>query len=919
MEVDFSKPFPLGAASDDFLRSFAAAVLPLRWQSLREEVYPAALLETDGPPGDVPSRAARVLAGLQAVLGSDEDRRVGYAAGWPWVPVQAREAEQPAQAQGAADPLDVFITPRLGAELHKGAPAGGDSLPVSTLELVEHMVAWAMERPPSARFEGRALRNHCYAKRAESGMLRTLEKWSGQEQDGPAQSLVGVARMLFAEPVLRTLPRWCWSRWWSRRLLRSRQAWYARWRRTGHSGSVFDKAVELLRREAERLQGADAADALRSLEELMFRALLADLHRARPGKFLPRRRRRRTRRVILLGLPPGDAPEAAAVHRLLAAYRSSLGVPGSASLLLTGAGRAADYAQPDWEGCRNLAEGAKRLQPASVGEAPSAPLLIRMPDQQSFFATDGIYQTPVQPTWPLNWWPDRTEAVIEVVALTVAVSLIGPSLWQRIFPPEPGCLDGSTVTGQAHPAVVGQGADTAVGSPREQYDAVVKAIGKLNRQALRAESEFGKPVRKVVYLGSGIDTDPDEIVMNGTIPELRGIWLAQRRLNAQAAKESGYRVRLYVDVRDTGRKFRNVVREAKEVAAEAKRGEKLQNSRTVAGVIGFRESRAVTKRAAQVLSDHRIPVIGTTATAVAMQQAGDYYRPMSPDNGRETAIAAQFADEGRVISTGGESCDTATRAVVVRDPGDLYTNELAEKFVRNFGPGRTQTVFYPGRDGAQVSARDTALRVCDALRLEPRTVVYWASRVAQFTAFVNAYGPASGCAGRPLTVIGSNELTNAALGGQFRQSWLRLYHTVHVLPDGHPDENGQAKELVAGYIREYTSRDPWVNDGHVALAYDALTVLSFALDGAYTSTREADSQAVKSKLDDGVRFEGASGAIEIPAHHGSRPPRDKALVILHHTERGQKLVLHCGRFAQKGGTVTRWGPEDQYRCPQDED
>ncbi|RII14009.1 Receptor family ligand binding region [Streptomyces sp. YIM 130001] len=914
MGVDFPKPFPLGAASDDFLRSFAAAVLPLRSQSLREEVCPGVLLETDGPPGEVSCRAVRVLDGLRAMLGSDADRRVSYAEGWPGVPV-------PAQGQGDAgcQLLDEFITSRLGAELRKGAPAGGDSLRVRNLELVEYMAAWAMAPPPGVRFEGRALRDHCYARRAEAGVLHTMEKWVGREQDGPADSLVGVLRTLLAEPVLRTLPRWCWSRWWSRRLLRSRHAWYARWRPTGHSGSVFDKAVELLRREAERLRGADAAEALRSLEELMFRALLADLHRARPGRFLPWRRRRRTRRVILLGLPPGDAPEAVAVRRLLAVYRSSLGAPGSASLLLAGAGRAADYAQPDWKLCRNLAEGAKRLEPVPVGSTAPAPLLVRMPDQQSFFATDGIYQTPVQPTWPLNWASARTEAAMEVVALTAAMSLIGPWLWPQIFPSEPGCLDGSAVAGQSRPAVMGESAGADGGSPRKQYAAVVQAIGKLNRQALRAESEFGKPVRKVVYFGSGIDNDPDEIVMNGTIPELRGIWLAQRRLNALAAEESGYRVRLYVDVRDAGRKFRNVVQEAGKVAEEAQRAEDLQNSRTVVGVIGFRESRAVTKKAAQVLTEHRIPIIGTTATAVAMQQAGDYYRPMSPDNDRETEIAARFADQGRIVSTGGGNCDTATQAVVVKDPGDLYTNELAEKFVRNFGPGRARTVSFPGRHGAQVSARDTALRVCDALRLEPRTVVYWASRVPQFTAFVNEYGPASGCAGRPLTVIGGNELTNAALGGQFPQSWLRLYHTVHVLPDGHPDENYQAKELVADYIREYTSRDPWVDDGHVALAYDALTVLSYAADGAYSSTREADAQAVKSKLDNGVHFEGASGAIDIPAHNGSRPPRDKALVILHHTDEKQKLVLYCGRFTQKDGTVTHWGPDDQYRCPQDED
>lgn len=55
--------------------------------------------------------------------------------------------------------------------------------------------------------------------------------------------------------------------------------------------------------------GAAADEARLDLEEMLLHALLADLHAARPG-WGPWARRRRTRRVLLLDLPPvPDGPD----------------------------------------------------------------------------------------------------------------------------------------------------------------------------------------------------------------------------------------------------------------------------------------------------------------------------------------------------------------------------------------------------------------------------------------------------------------------------------------------------------------------------------------------------------------------------------------------------------------------------------
>ncbi|WP_447034694.1 hypothetical protein [Streptomyces sp. DSM 118878] len=903
------------------------------WKDLRDKVLPAILLDT-GEEGF----SDELLDKFAFILGHEE-KLVAYARTRGLPDASADQAPQ------------VSLTLRAGNGLNGASPPRVGKLRLRTFQLMKELVERAQSeeaRTESRRAEQtqagqrildeKPLRDHVYSLRAKSGFLGTLTRLSCAEQPPQWGGWVDKLWPVVGAPLFHTFPRWCWASWWSRRLIRSRRSWFVSWRGIDSSGRFFERMSNLL-----TLQGGGRDGQLETFEELLFRALLADLARAGPGWSGAWARRRRARRVVLFDLPREGTSGAEVTRRFLETYLKVRTEAGSASLLLVGAGHAAAYAEEGWPKCRNLNEAADRLVPTAVdrgtadgrgmadgrgtadgrgavaGRGAVLPLLVLA--RRPACAADGdleqgerLHPAPVK---KFRWGP-RTELSGELaiggVLLTVLATTVPGGC---AAPTAQGCLDGNVVQGRAAPRTVPEAAADEGKTPQEQYDEALDAIKDLNAKALTAEKKFHKPVRRVVYLGAGVDPDPDHVVMNGMIPELRGILLAQEELNRLASQDED-RVRLYVDVRDTGRKFKNVVRHARDVVKDTKANEERQNSRTIVGVIGFRESRKLTKEAARILSNGKVPVIGTTATADAMQKAGEYYRPMSPDNSRETAVAAQFARDGNIIETQPGHCATSTRALVIKDPNDLYTHELGAKFVSNFGGG-TETWEFPGGQGADISAQDTAEHVCDVIKKDRRTVVYWASRVESFTKFVNAYGPDAGCAGIPLTVIGSNELTNAALGGMYLdKEWLRLYHTVHVLPDGHADENDQAKEFITRYIRRYTDRDPWINDGHVALAHDALKVLSSAADRQYTSVDAVDAEGVKSKLDEGVHFEGVSGEIRIPKRHGSNPPLNKALVMLHHTREGQGLVLHCGAFGQNAsGPVDRWGPDGQYECPRD--
>ncbi|WP_327660059.1 MULTISPECIES: hypothetical protein [unclassified Streptomyces] len=685
--------------------------------------------------------------------------------------------------------------------------------------------------------------------------------------------------------------------------------------------------------------GAAADEARLDLEEMLLHALLADLHAARPGRG-PWARRRRTRRVVLLDLPPvPDVPGEGAESGDWNAYLSSYPVMAArflracvkaspqlarAGVVVVAAGRRAEddpFMLGWWDRRGSLREGADRFRPTALATL-GQPLSVRLEPMR--WNSPDLHVVPIEsPKARPNIGPG-TEAAVLISCVTLVLSVTVGQGVARIDGGEPECFQGQSVSTPRNASTSGGLAGDDEKSPAEQYAAVRASIDSLNSQALKAERR-NRPVRRVVYFGATVPKDREEAIDNGAIPELRGLWLAQQRLNAAAVDDQD-RVRIYLDVRDTGTNFTHAPAVASWAVRQAERYKEAKDHRTIVGVVGFSESRRSTRRAAEILNDGQVPVIATTATADAMQKGLTYYRPMSPSNSRESAVAAQFAHTARIIRTEGRHCAEADHAVVIKDPGDLFSDELGTMFAKRFGSG-AETLSLSEQDGA-TTPDDIARTVCARIKQNPRTVVYWAARVRNFSAFLGRYGPDSGCAGLPLTVVGSNDLTSTALRGKYRpymQKWLNLYHTVHVLPETHPDNSDESATVFSLYVQAFTARDPWLNDGHVALAHDALKTLSLATDRAYSSTSgqdrpgTANTELVKSKLDEKVTFQGASGVISFPERYGPKPPLNKALVLLHPTAGGLTVALRCGAFELNAPARTHWIPGSSQSCPTDDE
>jgi ABC-type branched-subunit amino acid transport system substrate-binding protein len=771
-----------------------------------------------------------------------------------------------------------------------------------------------------------ALRDYCYAH--ERGPLRNaLWQAAGMPQDGGAGGGLTVATVWnwLAGPLCQALPRWLWGRRWTRRLLRAkRHRWYAEWvnrDRTPLLGAeffthAFNRVGALVAADAPG--GLSAAERERRLEQLLLRALLVDLARwGRAGRWArlsPWRRRRVTRYVLSVHLPEGPEGEAGERGvRFLEEYAAAVQWVACAPVLVLAdcTGATVPVAGGERHG---LAEAAGVLRAARGVPAVVRPLLVELDDT----LPAGVPASDRAPKRRL------AGPGAEATAWCVAAGLVlGGAGWTGWDPGGPGTDCVGAATGEVSAPTARDGTP-ALATEYEEARAMIEGQNALADEAARQ----GHTVRTVAYIGVGMAGSDEEweARSDGAVPELRGVALAQRELNQEASTDR-QKVWLRVELYDrAGEKYAEGEALAEEIAADAAAAEAAAEAEAgspeeIIGVVGFAQSREETRAAVRIFEEARIPVVATTATADAMN-SGTYYHQLAPPNSREAQITSQFARETNIVRTAPGECAPAEAAVVIQDPDDLYSASLGDGFATLFadagGSWRklwhspdTQDLATPPPSDPRVtwepSIHDVAQAVCDEVRSGERadagTVVYWTARSREFQAFLTDYEDSTPCGGDPLTIVGGNELTNAALSGLYATpDWLRLYHTAHVLPVGESPGH-MTRAFNDAYAARFGRDDLWRNDGHAALAYDAMQVLAEAANGAFEATggQEISRSTVHNELHDGIEKEGASGHIDFA--EGEAVSQNKPLVILHHTEAGSEPVLACGWFSQTEGPV----------------
>jgi ABC-type branched-subunit amino acid transport system substrate-binding protein len=779
--------------------------------------------------------------------------------------------------------------------LRQRVPRRTGRLKLTDFSLMRDVVEWtrqpAATQPPSSPDSATSLRNHCY-NRAQGPGLRFLS-WLG----GTVEATGGFAKgwSMVAGPVCHQFPRWLWARGRTRRLMRSkRTGWYAALVNRGAplaSGDFFEDVHDRVTRLVRGNDRRSPERRERELEQMLLRALETDFQRlGRAGRISPWRRRRLTRFVFLIRMTGGEATRRGA--RFLEEYTKAAAATHCGAVLV-----AADAPVGITVEGREvtLSSAAARLRSRNSEGNSGVPLLVRLPGElpnSAPYQTRSVKHIRVSPATEMTAW---------CTALALAAGMVA---WYIGPPPDTTCL-----TASATDQGLASSSDD-VPKLNAAYKNAQELILTENDEADKAKKE-GRTVRTVAYIGAGVTESGKDVARrsDGAVPELRGIALAQQHINHAAAGKIWLRVEVYDNAEKRYKKADSV---AKKIIEDQKKYE-------IIGVVGFAQSRKATQEAVSTLTEASIPVITTTATADEMNP-GRYFHAVAPPNSREAQIVGQFAQRANIVRKNmdhgegaPEECAPAEAAVVVLDPEDVFSKSIGESLAKEFPTEAVHTVRHTPEEQSPEDAdqsdsaaehtvvkniRAVANEVCTEVTNEPRTVVYWAARSFEFEAFLEEYGAVSECTDHSLTVVGSNELTNAVLSGSYDiRPWLRLYHTAHVLPVGHTALSDEANVFNEAYTDQFGDDDPWRHDGHAALAYDAMRVLAQAADKASEAQgNQLNARAVEQQLLSGIKRQGASGYLDM----GKGFPNDKTVVVLHHTDKGSGPVLFCGRL--KRGT-----------------
>lgn len=866
--------FPDDSGADYFIREYRTAVNPAR-RDLLENKPPLLILST--PANATESHTHRVLEALRWALGP-EHKRVPHT-------VLYAEGDVP------------LLTVQAGAGLGFDIPRRSTPDRFPHFWLMADVVAQIQEsRPGGGGLGARKLRDHVYRQRAERGGIPGLLWHMGGTDTAPIGGVRGFFVGLVWHSLTRALPRWIWARRQNRRLVRSkRSGWLGKHLNATAGGApVFELLDQVGARQSPRLSLEPShprhKEGLAALELLLLRALLEDLRKPAVGRLLPKRRRRVARPVLLVEIPPEGAPGADAAERFLRAFHTlQAGLDGPGPLVIA-VGRPSGSLQAD------LGVERTNLRRASSLLHSSNPRPVVVPLEDEPFERPGLQIPPVQPRKFTMGWRAVTAVELAALATVLVGGALAPGFWET--PPDTRCVGGD------RPAAAGSQTERVEVRPKQWYQDALDRIDRQNKEAEKYAAD--RAVRTVVLFESAPPTSAEDTIFDGAIPELRGVAMWQQRLIEDAASDSS-RVPLRVEVRRAGAGFRDAVPAVRDLIQDVKQENSGEAYEQIVGVLGFAQSTKQTQEAVKELGAIGMPMVGTTATADEMQQSDSYW-PFTPANSTEAGIEAAFAAHSPLVAKPGQTdphapveCVPAGHAVIVRTPDDLYSESLADKFQQAFKGGETVISFrqdsqpFATQAGTQKATTADQLvgQVCQALKAEPDTAVYWTARAKDFTAFIRAMDTNGTCIENDLTVLGGNELTNVALTGQYAdKDWLRLYHSAHRLPEEDHRASAKTKDFVRQYNGQYP-QDPWRQDGHSAVSYDAFHVLSRAVDSAGSTVRR---ESVLTALRNNITFDGATGAVSF-SEFSSGPPKRKTLVILRQSAGEPEAVVACGAYS----------------------
>lgn len=566
-----------------------------------------------------------------------------------------------------------------------------------------------------------------------------------------------------------------------------------------------------------------------------------------------------------------------------------------------------------------LKDAARALLPARSGpkRRVGSPVVLRVPVTFSEITENPLRHPPsdLRKHWHDYLLPAFTTGTTAI--LIAAAGLIGPT-WMPSGP----CSD-TWMTPDTHERV-GITDGTCLLSADQQLLDVEKKIAAQNQrvQSMVDQDPYHRPYQTVV-LFSPLTTSPGDVGEN-SLDEARGVQLAQAD-SIKKAKDDPREILVKVLLANSGDRIAAAPQVAERIVQRAQ-------SDRISAVIGISQSRAESHHAVQILSDGmKVPIIGSVTTGDQMLDSSPRYYEIAPRNVREAAVIASFLDyEPILVGPQGEKALTKD-AMVVEDPRDEYSQNIADDFRRSFtAPGHQAVTFDygPPAEGSPIhdpgSIGDTPESSADQLVHDicqtvgnDADVVFYASRAQELPGVLDKIDGESECRGRQLGIVGTDEVTRFIADQTMNPA---NYSAVHFYNASFSNLTNPSNRVAQDFIGEYRQTYHVVpGDSGAAEADDSFMSAWQAINLAYQQDPTVPPDTVTAKIADGeVDFTGVTGLIAFSdAHDTTRVPSDKPVFVMVEQPSGPAPLLACGGYAE-GGEWSTWGSGPQkFPCPRD--
>jgi ABC-type branched-subunit amino acid transport system substrate-binding protein len=451
-------------------------------------------------------------------------------------------------------------------------------------------------------------------------------------------------------------------------------------------------------------------------------------------------------------------------------------------------------------------------------------------------------------------------------------------------------------------------------------------------------------------------TAPDESgqANQKTIGITRGVAVAQEEINANADRASPgslQHLKLKVLIANTGNKLSHGQTVAHDIRELNKNGlTPLTPRHSIVAVAGITQSLAEAKRTVNILTapgdanNPPIPVIGSTLTYDYMSEEDPLFYQTSAPNKRQAQVLAEFIRRqplvGDVSGTMPHLLKPAQDLVMVSDNNDWYSQNLADDIINEFSRDN-RVLRHWAMAGGKDEDSDPHLihkpevlslsmiqsKLCNPTELptfdQQRDVIVYTGRSQNFSTFLSALKPDVCSRGKGFTIVAGSDIAQWGEYDAFKSFFPHLYFSAY----------GSRDSVHNGAVADNFFANPTVKDvvdqSGSARAYDSIKLIWTVVQSTKLPVKAIDTVAIiksfSSKPSPSIRFEGASGVIDIPS--GQQVPVNKPVFIMRAGK--SQPVLSCGVFSiQPPGSAlrlnthgqpffeTKWGDTRQFDCPE---